>query len=190
MEAGAVISLQEFTTLYAEYNRRFIEIAFSYLKDWQEAEDIVSESFISFWSERDDALAQNPPSYILGIVKHKCLDALRSRESTDRRCRNIYQQACVDAKIRVLGDDELTQRLFESEISRIFEQELARMPKRMAAVFYASRVEGKTSKQIADEMGIPVRTVTRDIQDALSQLRKSLKDYLPTILWLLGVRFL
>lgn len=189
MTVSPVISLQEFTTLYAEYNRRFIEIAFSYLQDRQEAEDIVSESFMALWNGREDApLTQNQPAYILGIVKHKCLDSLRSRESSERRCRNIYQQACQDAKIRVLQNDELTQKLFQDEIIAIFERELSKMPARTAAIFYASRVEGKTYKEIAETMNLPVRTVTREIQKGLVQMRKSMKDYLPLALLLISLR--
>ena len=185
----SVISLQEFTALYAEYSRRFTDIAFSYLQDRQEAEDVVSESFMAFWNGREDAsLTQNPPSYILGIVEHKCLDALRSRESSDRRCRNIYQQACQDAKVRVLQNDDLTQKLFQDEIIAIFERELAKMPARTAAIFQASRVEGKTYKEIAEAMDLPVRTVTREIQKGLVRLRKSMKDYLPLALLLLSIR--
>ena len=112
------------------------------------------------------------------------MDTLRSRESTDRRCRNIYQQACRDAKVRVLGNDELTQQLFRDEIADIFERELERMPARTSDIFYASRVEGKTYQEIADAMGIPVRTVTREIQTGLSRLRKALRDYLPALLLL------
>ena len=182
---ATVISLQEFTALYTEYSRRFTDIAFSYLQDRQEAEDVVSESFMAFWTGRENApLAQHLPSYILGIVKHKCMDTLRSRESTDRRCRNIYQQACRDAKVRVLGNDELTQQLFRDEIADIFERELERMPARTSDIFYASRVEGKTYQEIADAMGIPVCTVTREIQTGLSRLRKALRDYLPALLLL------
>lgn len=189
MEDTTFISLQEFTSLYAEYSRRFTDIAFSYLQDRQEAEDVVSESFMTFWNGRENAApAQNLPGYILGIVKHKCLDALRSRESSERRCRNIYQQACQDAKIRVLQNDELTEKLFEDEIIAIFERELAKMPAQTAAIFQASRVEGKTYKEIADSMGIPVRTVTREIQRGLAHLRRSMKDYLPLALLLISLR--
>jgi RNA polymerase sigma-70 factor (ECF subfamily) len=46
-------------------------------------------------------------------------------------------------------------------------------------------VEGKTYKEIAESLGIPVRTVTREIQNALAQLRKSLHDYLPVVLLML-----
>jgi len=186
MSQNSIISLQEFTTLYGKYSARFIEIAMSYLQDRMEAEDVVSESFMTFWDTRETAeLPESLPAYILGIVKHKCLDRLRSRESTDRRCRNIYQQACRDAEIRVLQNDSLTQKLFQDEIREILERELARMPARTAAVFNASRVEGKTYKEIAESLGIPVRTVTREIQNALAQLRKSLQDYLPVVLLML-----
>ena len=88
-----VISLPEFTALYGKYSRQFMDIAFSYLQDRQEAEDIVSESFMAFWNGREDApLANNLPAYILGIVKHKCLDALRSRESSAKTSSETFTQ--------------------------------------------------------------------------------------------------
>ena len=160
MSQNSIISLQEFTTLYGKYSARFIEIAMSYLQDRMEAEDVVSESFMTFWDTRETAeLPESLPAYILGIVKHKCLDHLRSRQSSEKRAYNIYEQACMDAKVRILQNDSLTQKLFEDEI--------------------ASRVEGKTYKEIAEALGIPVRTVTREIQSGLVAMRRSLKDYLP-----------
>lgn len=166
--------------MYGKYSARFIEIAMSYLQDRMEAEDVVSESFMTFWDSRETAeLPESLPAYILGIVKHKCLDHLRSRQSSQKRTFNIYEQACMDAKVRILQNDSLTQKLFEDEIVTIFERELQKMPPMTASVFYASRVEGKTYKEIAEALGIPVRTVTREIQNGLAAMRRSLKDYLP-----------
>lgn len=180
MSQDTVISLQEFTALYGKYSARFIEIAMSYLQDRMEAEDVVSESFMTFWDTRETAeLPESLPAYILGIVKHKCLDRLRQRQSSQKRTYNIYEQACMDAKVRILQNDSLTQKLFEDEIVTIFERELQNMPPITASVFYASRVEGKTYKEISEALGIPVRTVTREIQNALVAMRRSLKDYLP-----------
>ena len=180
MSQNSIISLQEFTPLYGKYSARFIEIAMSYLQDRMEAEDVVSESFMTFWDTRETAeLPESLPAYILGIVKHKCLDHLRSRQSSQKRTFNIYEQACMDAKVRILQNDSLTQKLFEDEIVTIFERELQKMPPMTASVFYASRVEGKTYKEIAEALGIPVRTVTREIQNGLAAMRRSLKDYLP-----------
>ena len=183
--AQTVISLQDFTALYGKYSSRFVDIAFSYLQDRKEAEDVVSESFMTFWDNRETSgLPEKLPAYVLGIVKHKCLDHLRSRTSDQQRTLNIYEQACHDARIRVLQNDSLTQKLFEDEIVSIFERELEKMPQLHRAVFFASRIEGKTYKEISEALGIPVRTVTREIQAALAVLRKSLKDYLPLALFL------
>ncbi len=188
MTRDTVISLQDFTALYGQYSRRFVDIAFSYLQDRKEAEDVVSESFMAFWDNRETVeLPESLPAYILGIVKHKCLDVLRCRQSAQKRTLNIYEQACMDAKVRVLQNDSLTQKLFEDEIIAIFERELDKLPPLTARVFYASRVEGKTYKEIADALGIPVRTVTREIQSGLAAMRRSLKDYLPFALLLLSL---
>ncbi len=177
--AKPVISLSDFTALYEQYSGRFTDIAFSYLQDRKEAEDVVSESFIAFWDHRyQEPLPEKLPAYILGIVKNKCLDVLRSRKSHQKRTMNIYTQACLDAQIRLLENDSLTGKLFQDEVTEIFQRELERMPRLTAHIFYASRIEGKTYKEIASSLGISVRTVTREIQNALSILRKSLKDYL------------
>lgn len=175
--------------MYGEYSRRFTEIAFSYLQDIKEAEDVVSESFMAFWDSRKSVkLSESLPSYMLGIVKHKCLDALRRRMSIQKREMNIFEQACADAKVRILQNDSLTAKLFEDEIVSIFERELGKMPSLTARIFYASRVEGKTYKEIAEALGIPVRTVTREIQNGLALLRCSLKDYLPLALLLISMK--
>ena len=66
MSQNSIISLQEFTTLYGKYSARFIEIAMSYLQDRMEAEDVVSESFMTFWDTRETAeLPESLPAYIL-----------------------------------------------------------------------------------------------------------------------------
>jgi RNA polymerase sigma-70 factor (ECF subfamily) len=183
------ISISEFTTLFKKYNERFILIALSYVQDRTTAEDVVSESFMTLWNSREelDVEKDKIPAYVLGIVKHKCLDAVRSEASAGARHRNIYEQALIDARIRLLEHDDLTAKIFSNEIESIFQKELSSMPDITSAVFRMSRLEGKTYKEISEALGIPVRSVTNEIQKALSALRKSLKDYLPAFLALISI---
>lgn len=183
LEARHIVTLAEFNSLYSDFNDRFVVIANSYLQERALAEDIVNESFISFWEDRQEhPLSESEmPAYILGIVKHKCIDALRSKESALNRHKNIYEKACLEAQLRVLNIDELTSRVFSKDIEKILRRELDRMPKMMANIFMASRLDGKTYKEISEIYNIPVRMVTRRIQEALAALRKSLCDYLPEV---------
>ncbi|WP_308503163.1 sigma factor-like helix-turn-helix DNA-binding protein [uncultured Alistipes sp.] len=58
-------------------------------------------------------------------------------------------------------------------------------------VFLLSRQEGRTYKEIADELGITLSRVNFEIRRALELLREALKDYLPAtlIFWMFTNRF-
>lgn len=75
--------------------------------------------------------------------------------------------------------------LFADEVRDIIRGKMEQMPPRMREVFIASRFEGKTYQEIASQMGIPVRSVTAEIQKALDILRGALKDYAPGLITML-----
>ena len=79
----AILDTHEFDRLYSEYKSRFIVIAYALLRDKTLAEDLVTDSFLLLWEKRQEIqLSQNEfPAYILGIVRHKCIDALRERQT-------------------------------------------------------------------------------------------------------------
>ena len=43
------ITSAEFGRLYSDYNPRFTEVAYRYVRDRGIAEDLVSDSFMAFW---------------------------------------------------------------------------------------------------------------------------------------------
>ena len=47
------ITSAEFGRLYSDYNPRFTEVTYRYVRDRGIAEDLVSDSFMAFWEERD-----------------------------------------------------------------------------------------------------------------------------------------
>ena len=87
------MDMQEFDRLYAEYKPRFIVIAHSYLRDKVLAEDLVTDCFMYFWEKREEIgmTTENIPAYILGIVRHKCIDALRERQQHLQTQQQIYR---------------------------------------------------------------------------------------------------
>jgi len=181
-----MIDQQQFDTLYAEYKPRFIVIAHSYIRDWELAEDLVNDSFLSFWEKRTEILVTNQkiPPYILGIVRHKCIDALRERQTQYLAQQSIYHHGLrnIRANLNALEDCDLAKTLFRQEIEEIFRRRLAEMPKLSAQIFIANRFEEMTYQQIADRYGISVRKVTREIQRCLKLLREDLGDYLPLVM--------
>ena len=76
------ITLEDFERLYSEYKPRFIIIARSYIRNNMAAEDIVTDSFLYFWENKDKLnITTTIPAYILGSVKHGCLEWLRNQKN-------------------------------------------------------------------------------------------------------------
>jgi RNA polymerase sigma-70 factor (ECF subfamily) len=75
--------------------------------------------------------------------------------------------------------------LFSDEVRNLFEQSLASLPEQTRLIFTMSRHEDKSNKEIAQYFGITVKGVDYHIAKALKVLRINLKDYLPTLLFLL-----
>lgn len=181
-----MIGQRHFDTLYAEYKPRFIVIAHSYIRDWDLAEDLVNDSFLCFWEKRTELLVADKkiPPYILGILKYKCIDALRERQTQLKAQQTIYHHGLrnIQANLNALEDCDLAKTLFRQEIEEIFRRRLAEMPELSAQIFIANRFEEMTYQQIADRYGISVRKVTREIQRCLKLLREDLGDYLPLVM--------
>lgn len=174
----------EFGHLYNQYRQRFVLIARRYVRDRMVAEDIVADSFVSFWNNRNSIPSDsNLPAYILTIVKNKCLNWLHAQQIHMRIENNIQtaQSRLVDANIRSLESCD-PERLFASEVRKIVKEATSRMPELTRIVFEKSRNEGKTYAEIAKECGISTRQVTSEIQKALAILRRALKDYMPAIM--------
>ena len=178
---------KSFENLYTQYRQRFVVIARRYVRNSMVAEDIVAESFVSFYNKCATLPGDtNIPSYILTIVRNNCLNYLHAQQLHLR----IDQQAAsdqarmVNANIRSLQACN-PEKLFANEIHSIVVEAIQKMPDLTRIVFVKSREEGKTYEQIAKECGISVRRVTSEMQKALAALRSALKDYLPA--WLLAL---
>ena len=74
-------SLSDFNRFFLEYQQRFIHFATTYVHDEAVAEDVVIESMMYYWENKEHlATDTNIPAYVLTAIKHKCIDYLRHRQ--------------------------------------------------------------------------------------------------------------
>lgn len=182
-----VISRSEFEHLYAQYHPRFVVIAQRYVRDAMVAEDLVTDSFVSFWESRERLAPDvNLAAYLLTIVKNKCLNWLHAQQLHLRVEKQLHSQQYRMISSNILSLEACNPSgLFAEEVVRMVGQALEKMPELTRRVFESNRFHDKTYAEIAEELGISQRRVTSEMQRALSLLRKELQDYLPLILALL-----
>ncbi len=144
-----------------------------------EAENIVQDIFMKIWEKRDDIVLQhNLSTYLYASVRNKCL-TLATRNDTRVK---VYDRLYNSMKDRVESPDFYMAK----ELSEKLKEALEALPGSYRDAFIKHRFEDMSYSEIAAAENISVKTVEYRISQALKQLRVSLADYLPLLLFLLG----
>ena len=183
--ASNISSIQLFSNFFHENQEKFLSFAYSYIRDWQEAEDILMESMVTLWENREKwEVDSNMHALLLTIIKNKCLNylahvqvRLRAEEEI-----NTHRQRELDLRISTLEACE-PDTIFDTEIQHIVKKALMRMPEQSRKIFILSRYQNTPNKVIAEQLGISLKSVEFHITKALKILRTELKDYLISILF-------
>ena len=95
----------------------------------------------------------------------------------------IQSKAQSDLEFRIGSLENFTiEQLFVDEIGDIVQQTVNSMPEQTRRIFEMSRFENKRNAEIAEKLGISVKTVEFHITKMLKVLRENLKDYILCLL--------
>ena len=106
-------------------------------------------------------------SYLFVLSRNAALDVLRSKHY-------LLQQDIPDAPLEVSAPEEsFHQAEYKETYSRLL-RIVSTMPPQRQAVFKMSRFQSKSAQEIADTMGLSIRTVEKHLELALKDIRHSL----------------
>jgi RNA polymerase sigma-70 factor (ECF subfamily) len=159
------------------YAKRFIQ-------DLETREDIIQDIFCTVWISRKKIDFSLPvTNYLITSVKHHCLNYLR-KHRTDEVDNNIILE-----NIPVYAEDN-EGLLMLHELENLFAETLASLPEEYRIAFEMSRLENKSTSEIAEKLGVSIRTVERYRNKAIEILQIQLKDYLPLLAMFLHIDIL
>lgn len=169
---------EAFRSLFDYYYIPLCMYAKRYIEDKSEREDIVQDVFSSVWEKRKSVeIHISAKNYLITSVKNHCINYLRKQGYLHEYQNKIIEKAPVYA-------DNMEELYNLQELQELLEKALKKIPEEYRIAFTMSRMEGKSSAEIAEVMGISVRTVERYRNRAVEILKDDLKDYLPLIILL------
>jgi RNA polymerase sigma-70 factor (ECF subfamily) len=158
----------EFNELFERLYSPLCNYAFAIVKSHDEAEDIVQAILVDFWNKEDkDQIEVKLDNYLIRAVKFKCIDY--QRKAVVRRkyeAEALYTTAIADEE-----PEEENPKLKE-----VVGVAIAQLPEKTRQVFVMCKIDGKSYKEIADELKISPKTVENQMGRAFRHLRESLKD--------------
>ena len=129
------------------------------------AEDVVHDTFIKVWENRDKIDCELPfKPYLYTIARRHLLNLLKRAQ---------HEINIVDEMRRsVINEENSTELLLDySESSSIFQEAIKSLPEQRREVFIRCRIQGLTYKQAAVELGISESTVNNQMVKALKSIR-------------------
>lgn len=167
-----------YETVFRQYYPLLCRYAYSVLQDYDEAEEVVQTLFVHVWERRNGLLISTSlKSYLYQAVHNRCLNQIKHRQ-----VRAVYQQHVEQEPMPTVLSP--MQAVVADELSGRLQAAIANLPEQCRRVFELSRFEELKYQEIADELGISIKTVENQIGKALRILRAELADYLPLLLWL------
>lgn len=165
-----------FKKCYDSYFRNVVAFVNYYLHDVEGAKNVAQDTFVSFW-ENIEKIDRNRSAlpYLLFISKNKAFNAL-DKEISKKKYTDYIQKSEVEIDCMALGSSNL-DAVLKKEIETIISDSMSGMSKDIKNTFYLSRFEGLKNREIAERVGVSIKTVEYRISSALRVLRKAFEEY-------------
>lgn len=158
--------------LYRHFYKALVAFAIQAVETQESAEEIVQDIFVKTWQKRNTFKSTATlKAYLYNGVRNECISHLRRQQTAQERIRQFekdYHQLQMGTEESMAGS--LPHR---EEAIRQLLLAIDSLPPKLRELFLLA-IRGKSSEDIAQEMGITLQTVKKQRQRGLERLRKEL----------------
>jgi RNA polymerase sigma-70 factor (ECF subfamily) len=157
-----------FNTLFRLYGAKLYHFSYRYLKATEEAEEIVQDAFIKIWEKRSDI---DPSSsfggFVFTVAHNLILNRIRKLRN-ENNCKTALVQNTAPAH------NDTEEQILSAELEHVVCEALVELPPKRKIIYQMIRDEGKTYKQVAEQLNISVKTVESQMTEAMKHFRAKL----------------
>jgi RNA polymerase sigma-70 factor, ECF subfamily len=155
--------------------------AFTILRDEAQAEETVQQVFFKLWDRADTlSISGSVTAYLYRAVHNESLNYIKHQKvRTEHRLHVAYSMKNQA--------DHASKKVLTSELEKKLHEAMQELPEQCRTIFQMSRFEEMKYRDIADQLGISIKTVENQMGKALRILRMKLVDFLPILIFLFNI---
>ena len=159
---------EAFTELYDKYVGKVYGFLYKTMKDEAAAEDLTQFCFMQIWINRKKISTNcNFPAYLYVTARNSAYKEFRKQIVTE-----TYINSAIRNETNYQREDygNVDFKLIEKEIAKFIKG----LPEARKKIYVMSRIEGKKSLQISQDLGISIKTVEAQLSRVNIGLRKAI----------------
>lgn len=165
LQKGNVVA---FDSLFEIYSIKLFGFAMKYLKNENDSEELVQEVFVRVWEHHQSLKSElSFKSYLFTIALNQIRKHFNKKVISLRYLENLQNDSETTENLIIQNEN---YEIILQRINLIVEQ----MPPRRREIFIKSKMEGKSSKEVAIELNISDGTVDNQVSEALRFIRSKL----------------
>ncbi len=163
---------QAMEVLYERYAGLVYSVAFKFLQNSSDAEELTQEVFMILWQRDNYQPERGSLKSFLGLLtRHRAIDKLRKRNTTQKFLER-WQLHLSESSFTTLSLEEAESQ----ERQRQIKKALDLLPLEQREILMMNFFEGLSRTQIAQKLNLPVGTVKSRVRLAFVRLKKILLE--------------
>jgi len=164
---------ERFAVLFRERYPELCHFVLQFVRSRSVAEELVQDLFLRIWERRQSWEKELPSrSYLYQAARNRALDHLKHERIAERA--SAYQPDDDEALT-----PDVDQRLDADDLRTALHAAIEQLPDRTRQVFILCKGHALAYAQIAEALGISVKTVETQMGRAFRILRQRLGKFLP-----------
>jgi len=148
-----------------------VQVVNRMIRDQGRAEDLVQDVFLKFWKQRDQlGIKISLKAYLRRSCVNACLDDIRKQ----KKMQIVGTETILP--IAASTQPDASKQLENNELEQLINQTIDNLPPKCRSVFILSRKEQLSNKEIAEQLGVTIKTVEAHITTALKKIRTVIKN--------------
>lgn len=166
---------EKFIELVEQYERFVFTICYQLVRDYQEAQNLAQDTFVSAFGHIDSVSEDNLKAWLARIASNKSKDFLKSAY---RRKVSVSEDM---SELDIVRSEYSPERLYiDGEGAETIRQTILELKEPYHKVSVLFFLEEKSIDEIAQELGRPKKTVQTQLYRARSKLQKILMEEMKT----------
>jgi RNA polymerase sigma-70 factor (family 1) len=156
---------RDFKTSVLPVSKKLLRFATHFLKDEDEAKDVVQDVFLKLWQKKEELVkVENIEAYAMRMTRNRCLDVIRGNKvipidnDTDRKLKEETED--VHSKVELSESANQIKRLIE------------KLPDLQRTIMHYRDIEQLSYDEIGEATGLKVNAIRVN----LSRARKKVRD--------------